>query len=102
MKTTIIKERLLSALIAILFFVVFLPFGLASFGWMRWVLIAGIGIIIAFCVLMSELIVSKLLRMPNDVSLGSPYIIRRNICFESINIFIKCGLDDLVSRHICQ
>ena len=92
MKTTIIKERLLSALIAILFFVVFLPFGLATFGWMRWVLIAGIGIIIAFCVLMSELIVSKLLRMPNDVSLGSPYIIRRNICFESINILLSVAL----------
>ena len=34
MKTTIIIERLQSALIAILFITVFLPFGLNHFGWM--------------------------------------------------------------------
>ena len=109
MKTTIIKERLQSALIAILFISVFLPFGLNHFGWLRWALIGGLGIIIAFCVLTSELIVEKLFRMPNDVSLGSKYIIKRNIRFESINILFSVILmslfldafanNDIVDNH---
>ena len=109
MKTTIIKERLQSALIAILFISVFLPFGLNHFGWLRWALIGGLGVIIAFCVLTSELIVEKLFRMPNDVSLGSQYIIKRNIRFESINILFSVILmslfldafanNDIVDNH---
>lgn len=109
MKTTIIKERLQSALIAILFISVFLPFGLNHFGWLRWALIGGLGIIISLCVLTSELIVEKLFRMPNDVSLGSKYIIKRNIRFESINtlfsvILMSLFLDafannDIVDNH---
>ena len=62
MKTTIIKERLQSALIGILFIAVFLPFGLNHFGWMRWVLLGGLGVIIAFCVLVSEYVVEKVFR----------------------------------------
>lgn len=109
MKTTIIKERLQSALIAILFISVFLPFGLNHFGWLRWALIGGLGIIISLCVLTSELIVEKLFRMPNDVSLGSKYIIKRNIRFESINILFSVILmslfldafanNDIVDNH---
>ena len=109
MKTTIIKERLQSALIAILFIAVFLPFGLNHFGWMRWVLLGGLGITIAFCVLVSEYVVEKLFRMPNDVSLGSQHIIKRNICFESINILLSVSLmclfldafanNDVVDNH---
>ena len=89
MKTTIIKERLQSALIAILFISVFLPFGLNHFEWTRWVLLAGLGLIIAFCVLISELTVEKLFRMPNDISRGSKYIIKRNIRFETLNILLS-------------
>ncbi|MGN0282110.1 MAG: LytTR family DNA-binding domain-containing protein [Prevotella sp.] len=92
MKTTIIKERLQSALIATLFISVFLPFGLSHFGWMRWALIGGLGIVIASCVLISELTVEKLLRMPNDVSLGSKYIIKRNIYFETLNTLLSVPL----------
>ena len=92
MKTTIIKERLQSAFIALLFIVVFLPFGLNHFGWMRWVLLGGIGVIIAACVLVSELVVEKLFRMPNNVSRGSSYIIKRNIWFESLNILLSLVL----------
>ncbi|MGM9733944.1 MAG: LytTR family DNA-binding domain-containing protein [Prevotella sp.] len=92
MKTTIIKERLQSALIGILFIAVFLPFGLNHFGWMRWVLLGGLGIIIAFSVLVSEYVVENLFHMPNDISLGSQYIIRRNIRFESINILLGTTL----------
>ena len=109
MKTTIIKERLQSALIAILFIAVFLPFGLNHFGWMRWVLLGGLGITIAFCVLVSEYVVEKLFRIPNDVSLGSQHIIKRNICFESINILLSVSLmclfldafanNDVVDNH---
>ena len=105
MKTTIIKERLQSAFIAILFISVFLPFGLNHFGWMRLVLLGGIGLIIAFCVLVSELIVEKVLRMANDVSRGSSYIIKRNIWFESLNIllsliFLCLFLDRFVNNDI--
>ena len=82
MKTTIIKERLQSALIATLFISVFLPFGLGHFGWLRLALLCGIGISIAISVLISELAVDKLFRMPNDVSLGRPYIIKRNNIIE--------------------
>ena len=92
MKTTILKERLQSALIGILFIAVFLPFGLNHFGWMRWVLLGGLGVIIAFSVLVSEYVVEKVFRMPNDISRGSQYIIRRNIRFESINILLGTTL----------
>ena len=111
MKTTIIKERLQSAFIALLFIVVFLPFGLNHFGWMRWLLLGGIGLIIAFCVIVSELVVEKVFRMANNVSRGSHYIIKRNIWFESLNIlislvFICLFLDafvnnDIVDNHLC-
>ena len=109
MKTTIIKERLQSALIATLFISVFLPFGLGHFGWLRLALLCGIGISIAISVLISELAVDKLFRMPNDVSLGSPYIIKRNIIFELINTFLTVSLmcifldafanNDVVDNH---
>ena len=109
MKTTIIKERLQSAFIATLFISVFLPFGLGHFGWLRLALLCGIGISIAISVLISELAVDKLFRMPNDVSLGSPYIIKRNIIFELINTFLTVSLmcifldafanNDVVDNH---
>ena len=109
MKTTIIKERLQSALIAILFITVFLPFGLNHFGWTRWLLLIGLGIIIASSVLFSEFVVDKLFRMPNDITRGSQYIIKRNIRFEAINIllsfvFMTLFLDrfannDIVDNH---
>ncbi|MGM9777841.1 MAG: LytR/AlgR family response regulator transcription factor [Prevotella sp.] len=109
MKTTIIKERLQSALIAILFISVFLPFGLNHFGWIRWALLGGIGIIIALCVLTSEFVVDKLFDMPNDITRGSKYIIKRNIRFESINILMSVALmslfldafanNDIVDNH---
>ena len=109
MKTTIIKERLQSAFIATLFISVFLPFGLGHFGWLRLALLCGIGISIAISVLVSELAVDKLFRMPNDVSLGSPYIIKRNIIFELINTFLTVSLmcifldafanNDVVDNH---
>lgn len=110
MKTTIIKERLQSAFIAILFIAVFLPFGLNHFGWMRWVLLGGIGLIIAISVMVSEFVVEKILHMPNDVSRGSRYIIRRNIRFESLNILLTLTLmclfldqfanNDIVDNHL--
>lgn len=95
MKTAIIKERLQSALVAIMFISVFLPFDLASFGWTRWILLCGIGLVIAFCVLTSELTVDKLLRMPHGASLDSRYVIRRNICFETVNILLSVALMSL-------
>ncbi|MGN0231759.1 MAG: LytTR family transcriptional regulator DNA-binding domain-containing protein [Muribaculaceae bacterium] len=107
MTATILKERFQSALIAILLIAIFLPFGLSHFGWMRWVLLAGLGIIVVFAVLASELIVENVFRMPNDVSRGSRFIIRRNILFEMLNIAISAilmtfYLDAYANNHIVQ
>ena len=87
----------------------FLPFGLNHFGWTRWLLLIGLGIIIASSVLFSEFVVDKLFRMPNDITRGSQYIIKRNIRFEAINIllsfvFMTLFLDrfannDIVDNH---
>ena len=84
----IIKERLVSAFIAILFIAVFQPFGLLHFGMLRWMLLAGFGIIIVSSCLLSEVIVAKLFGLDNDVTRGTRYIIKRNIIFEGINIFL--------------
>ena len=107
MNATILKERLQSALIAILLIAIFLPFGLSHFGWMRWVLLAGLGIIVVFSVLASECIVDKVLKMPSNVNLGSRFIIRRNILFEGINIAISATLmtfylDAYANNHMVQ
>lgn len=109
MRKEIISERLQSVIIAVLFIAVFLPFGLSHFGWLRWPLLAGIALIIAFSVLTSEMAVDKLLGMPNDINRGSRYIIRRNIWFETLNImlsvtlmtaFLHCFVnDDVVDNH---
>lgn len=81
-----IKERLISAVIGTLFIAIFQPFGIIHFGWWRWPLLIGIGILIAFSCLTSELITNKLFRLPNDISRGSRYIMRRNFIFEATNV----------------
>lgn len=93
MRKNIIIERLQSALIGTLFIAVFLPFGLNHFDAMRWPLLAGIGAIIALSVLASELIVEHLFKMPNDISRGSKFIIKRNLFFEAFNIVLQVLLD---------
>ena len=40
-----IKERLISAVIGTLFIAIFQPFGIIHFGWWRWPLLIGIGIL---------------------------------------------------------
>ena len=103
MRTTILKERLQSAFIATLFITVFLPFGLNHFGWMRWVYLVGIGLTIAFSVLSSEFLVENVFKIPNDVSKGSKYIIRRNMLFETLNLVFSCPLMMLfLDRFVCS
>lgn len=103
MRTTILKERLQSAFIATLFITVFLPFGLNHFGWMRWVYLVGIGLTIAFSVLSSEFLVENAFKIPNDVSKGSKYIIRRNMLFETLNLVFSCPLMMLfLDRFVCS
>lgn len=109
MRKNIIIERLQSALIGTLFIAVFLPFGLNNFDAMRWPLLAGIGAIIALSVLASELIVEHLFKMPNDISRGSKFIIKRNLFFEAFNIVLQVLLvmlfldtfacNDIVDNH---
>ncbi|MGN1262988.1 MAG: LytTR family transcriptional regulator DNA-binding domain-containing protein, partial [Prevotella sp.] len=84
----IIKERLVSAFIAILFIAVFQPFGLLHFGLLRWALLAGFSVIIVSSCLFSEVIVAKVFGLDNDVTRGTKYIITRNLIFEGINIFL--------------
>ena len=81
-----IKERLISACIGTLFIAVFQPFGIIHFGWWRWPMLIGIGILIAGSCLTSEFVVGKLFGLPNDIARGSRYIMRRNLVFEAINV----------------
>ena len=87
-----IKERLISAAIGTLFIAIFQPFGIIHFGWWRWPLLIGIGMLIAFSCLAVEFVVDKLFKLPNDISRGSRYIMRRNLLFESINVPLLTAL----------
>lgn len=81
-----IKERLISALIASLFMVIFRPFGLDHFGWMRWPLLTGACIIITIACVGGEYIVRYVLGMPHAPERGMKYLIRRNVCFQLCNM----------------
>lgn len=81
-----IKEKIISALIGTLFFAVFQPLGLHTFGWMRWFYIAGIGFMaISLCVL-SEILLRYVFRMPTDVKRSPSYMMRRGIVYQVCNI----------------
>lgn len=87
-----IKERLISALLGTLFFMVFLPLGLDQFGLTRWFLLAGVGLCVVTSCLLAEFALRYILRMPNDLSRGPQYIIRRNIFFQVMNSLLMAVL----------
>lgn len=98
------KVRLTSSLIAIVFFVVFQPFGLEHFGSQKWILIVGLCLLMTFVPVLSEMIVVKVFRMPNNLAKSSVYLIRRNQTFQITNvilltIFISIYLDKLVCNE---
>lgn len=77
-----IKERLISALLAILLIATFQPFGLAYLGDIRWKIFIGLSIIIALSCILVELIFSYVLKLPTDITRGQKFIIKRNIGLE--------------------
>ena len=83
-----IKERLISALIATCFFAVFQPFGIHKFGWFGWVLVLGIGVMTAAICVLSELVLRYVCRLPNDPDRGTQYIMKRNRVYQVINIVL--------------
>lgn len=97
-------------MLSTMFFILFLPFGLESFGWMRWPLLAGIGVIITFCCVTSEIVVRHVFRMPHSPERGMRYMVRRNIFFGIVNMVLFVPLlafylsrfvnNDVVDNHI--
>ncbi|MGM9713098.1 MAG: LytTR family DNA-binding domain-containing protein [Prevotella sp.] len=83
-----IKERLISALLSTMLFVIFLPFGLEHFGWMRWLLLAGVGAITTFSCVVAELAVRYVFRMPHAPENGMQYMVRRNMFFSMVNMLM--------------
>lgn len=81
----IYRDRFLSAMLGVMIFIVFEPFKFPS-GWKRYLIMLAFVILVIVCVMLSELVVSKVLRMPNDLSRGIQYIVRRNCFFMPINI----------------
>lgn len=80
------KERLISGLIGSMLFVIFQPFGLSAFGNFRWVLTAGFCACIVGSILLTECLLTWVLRIPHEPQRGMKYLIRRNILFQVLNI----------------
>lgn len=105
-----IKERLISALLSTMLFIIFLPFGLEHFGWMRWLLLAGVGAITTFSCVVAELVVRHVFRMPHAPENGMQYMVRRNIFFSLMNMLMFLPLmmfyldsfanNDAVDNHV--
>lgn len=66
-------------MLSTMFFIIFLPFGLEHFGWMRWPLLAGIGVIVTFSCVTSEIVMRYVFHMPQAPERGMRYMVRRNI-----------------------
>lgn len=83
-----IKEKIRSALLGTLFFAVFQPFGLNTFGWVRLVYIIGIGVTAIATCLIVEVAITYVLRMPADTSRGPAYMMRRGFVFQCLNVLL--------------
>lgn len=88
------KERFISALIGIAVLVVFQPFDFPEFGWSRLVYVTGLFLIVTGSAFISEIALRYVFRFPpNDISLGEPMLVRRNIWYQVINwVLITFGL----------
>lgn len=84
-----IKEKFISAIIGTLFFAVFQPFGISSFGMSERFLISCGLLIVAFAsCLTCEGIVGYMLHMPQDTKRGPEYMMKRSIVFQAFNILV--------------
>lgn len=81
------KDRFLSAMLGVMIFIVFQPFRFPD-DWKRYPFILAFVLLSIACVMLSEFIVTKILRMPNDLTRGIKYLARRNFFFVPINIII--------------
>lgn len=81
------KDRLFSAMLGVMVFIVFQPFAFPN-DWRRYPVILAFIVISIVGVLLSEFIVTKILRMPYDLTRGMKYISKRYRYFVPLNIII--------------
>lgn len=106
-----VKDRIISALLATMLILIFQPWGLSQLGWMRFVLIAGMGVYNVILCLLNEYFLRYVLQMPHAPQRGYKYIIRRNIYFQLINIVLcttttafyldRFANNEIVDNHLC-
>lgn len=97
-----IKDRLISALLGSMFFIVFQPFDLTAFGALRWLLLAGVSACIFASCVGCEYLLRWVFRMPHDVSRGQSYLLRRNGIFQLLNILVSTVLISLFLARFCN
>lgn len=108
----IIKEKFISAAIGTLFFAVFQPFGISSFGMLeRLMIICGVLVAAFVACLVSESIVNFALRMPMDTSRRPSYTMKRGLIFQACNIIVltvilslyldRFVISEQVDNHLC-
>lgn len=81
------KDRLFSAMLGVMTFIVFQPFPFPS-DWRRYPVILAFMAVSVACVLMAEFLVTKVFGLPNDLSRGIEYLTHRNLFFAPINIIL--------------
>lgn len=96
-----IKDRLISALLGCMFYIVFQPFDLTEFGAMRWLLLAGISACIFASCIGCEYLLRWVFRMPHDITRGQSYLLRRNAIFQALNILCATALITLFLDRFC-
>ena len=80
------KDRLISSLIGSAFYIFFQPFGLGQLGNDKWLLLAGLCLLQTVLAMVSEFILTFLLKLPHELEKGKSYLMRRNGLFQLINI----------------
>lgn len=109
----IIKEKFISAAIGTLFFAVFQPFGISSFGMLdRMLILCGLLIFAIASCLVSEVLVNYIVRMPMDTSRGPSYTMKRGLVFQACNIVVLTAIlslylhffvnNEQVDNHLCM
>lgn len=107
-----IKEKFISAVIGTLFFAVFQPFGMSTFGVLDRVLVTLGLLVVAFAsCLTCEYIIRYVLRMPFDTGRGPSYMMKRGIVFQICNVIVLTVYmslyfdrflnNDQVDNHLC-
>lgn len=107
-----VKEKFISAVIGTLFFAVFQPFGMSTFGVLdRGLVTLGLFVVAFAACLTCEYIIRYVLRMPFDASKGPSYMMKRGIVFQICNVIVLTVYmslyfdrflnNDQVDNHLC-